>query len=49
MKKRWMMLLVVIAAGFNGCAHVPSWALRAHVDGYNRLHPDSPVETGLEE
>jgi len=23
---------------------MPSWALKAHVDGYNKLHPDTPVE-----
>ena len=29
----------------SGCAHMPSWMLQAHVDGYNKLHPDTPVES----
>jgi hypothetical protein len=47
MKSRLMILLAVMAIVSGGCAHMPSWMLRAHVDGYNRLHPAQPV--GLEE
>jgi hypothetical protein len=44
MKSRLMILLAVMAI-FSGCAHMPSWMLQAHVDGYNKLHPDTPVES----
>jgi len=36
------LLAVSVISG--GCAHMPDWALRAHVSGYNKLHPDTPVE-----
>ncbi len=44
--KRWLMplLLAAVLATVGGCTHMPSWILRAHVDGYNKLHPDTPVE-----
>ena len=50
MKSRLIALAAILTISLavlaisGGCAHMPSWALKAHVDGYNKLHPDTPVE-----
>jgi len=41
MKKIAVMTLMLIS--LNGCAHMPDWVLRAHVEGYNQLHPDDQL------
>jgi len=51
-KSGLMILLAAMAiVSGGGCAHMPDWVLRAHLDGYNHLHPDSPIneQVGLEE
>lgn len=47
---RWITLIAVTSMILisGGCiSYMPDWLLHAHVDGYNRLHPDHPVETGV--
>ena len=43
MKRMRILMFLAIVALLEGCAHVPSWVLRTHVEGYNRLHPETPI------
>ena len=48
--RRDMRLVLILALPLlGGCRIMPSWALRAHVDGYNALHPNEQIETTTEQ
>jgi len=38
-----LIVVALMVALSGGCASIPGWMLKAHVETYNTLHPDKPV------